>query len=307
MQMSEKKRDYYEVLGLKKDATEDQIKSAYKKLALKFHPDRHANASDKEKEDLKQRFQELVEAYDVLSTPEKKTKYDQFGHTDDMNFQGFQGVDINDIFSSFFGDSGGFSSGKSFNFSFGNQSQGSPFAGFGDDFFNAGRTRVKRAVEFPLPVTIDECFSGCVKKRKITRTLSSGAKEEKILDLCVKPGYKAGTRFTYRDSGDQIGPKTFQDIVFILEVKPTVYKWVNDDLEIEREMNFTDYLAGKSLSLNLPGGREFIMNCHNVENVGTETVFYEKGMPNKNSGRLGNLRVKLALKNSKLKQPINIK
>ena len=98
------KRDYYEVLGLKKEATPEEIKKAYRKLALKYHPDR--NSSDSNAED---KFKEINEAYQVLSNPEKKAKYDQFGSAEGMGGFGFQGGgfsdfgDFGDIFESFFG------------------------------------------------------------------------------------------------------------------------------------------------------------------------------------------------------------
>ena len=76
------KRDYYEVLGVGKDVTPDDLKKAYRKLALKYHPDR--NPGDKEAEE---KFKEAAEAYDVLSNPDKKARYDQFGH-DGLNGQG---------------------------------------------------------------------------------------------------------------------------------------------------------------------------------------------------------------------------
>ena len=96
------KRDYYEVLGVDKTATPDELKKAYRKLALKYHPDR--NPGDKEAEE---KFKEAAEAYDVLSNPDKKARYDQFGMAGMEGGYAQGGMDMNDIFSQFgsiFGD-----------------------------------------------------------------------------------------------------------------------------------------------------------------------------------------------------------
>ena len=122
------KRDYYEVLGVSKTATDDELKKAYRKLAKKYHPD--ANPDNKEQAEVK--FKEINEAYEVLSDPQKRKMYDQFGHEgpsgfgggnpgggyysySTSGFDGFSGFDdfgdLGDIFSSFFG--GGRTSKKS--------------------------------------------------------------------------------------------------------------------------------------------------------------------------------------------------
>ena len=111
--MAENKRDYYEVLGVDKSAGADEIKKAYRKSAMKYHPDR--NPGDKEAEE---KFKELGEAYEVLSDPEKKSRYDQFGFAGvdpsygggaggfGGGFGGFGGFDFGDIFGDFFGGGG---------------------------------------------------------------------------------------------------------------------------------------------------------------------------------------------------------
>ena len=113
--MAENKRDYYEVLGIKKEASADEIKKAYRKSAMKYHPDR--NPGDKEAEE---KFKEVGEAYEVLSDPDKKARYDQYGFAGvDPNFgagaggyggAGFGGFgdfgDLGDIFGEFFGGGG---------------------------------------------------------------------------------------------------------------------------------------------------------------------------------------------------------
>ena len=97
------KRDYYEVLGVAKSATADDIKKAYKKLALKYHPDRHVNDSEADKKAAEEKFKEAAEAYEVLSDPQKRQRYDQFGFAGMGGMGGFsaENMDMSDIFSHF--------------------------------------------------------------------------------------------------------------------------------------------------------------------------------------------------------------
>lgn len=150
------KRDYYEVLGLKKGATEEEIKKAFRKKALKYHPDR--NPDDKVAEE---NFKEVNEAYSVLSDPEKKSKYDRFG---------FAGVDPNAGFGGAGGGFGGFGGAGGFE---------DIFSAFGDMFgggfggFNGGATRngprKGRDLQKNITITFEEAAFGVEKSIKITK------------------------------------------------------------------------------------------------------------------------------------------
>ncbi len=156
-------RDYYDILGVDKSASADEIKTAYKKMAIKYHPDR--NPGDKEAE---AKFKEAAEAYDVLRDPEKRQRYDQFGPEGVKGMGGFggQGMDMNDIFS-MFGDLFGGASG------FGG------FGGFGG--FNAGGGRgggkpVYKGQDQRLRVelTLKEIVNGTTKKFKLKKQIKCG-------------------------------------------------------------------------------------------------------------------------------------
>ena len=156
------KRDYYEVLGIGKNATDAEIKSAYRKLAKKYHPD--LNPGDKEAEE---KFKEVNEANDVLSDPQKRQRYDQFGFAGvDPNYAaangggaggfggGFSGVDLGDIFGDIFG--GGFGGG---------------FSGFGggSSTRTANAPRKGHDIQASVILTFEEAAHGCSKKITINR------------------------------------------------------------------------------------------------------------------------------------------
>ena len=172
------KRDYYEVLGVGKNATPEELKKAYRKLALQYHPDR--NPGDKEAEE---KFKEAAEAYDVLSNPDKKARYDQFGHAglDGNGFGAGGGMNINDIFSQFgdiFGDM--FGSGRGF----------SGFGGFGGGGQSRGRTVMRGSnLRVKVKLTLEEIDKGVEKKLKVNKYVTcrtcggSGAKDNSY-DTC---------------------------------------------------------------------------------------------------------------------------
>ena len=141
--MSQKK-DYYEVLGLSRSANESEIKKAYRKLALQYHPDK--NPGDAKAEEM---FKEAAEAYEVLSDANKKSKYDQFGHAGMNGGGGFSGggMNMDDIFSQF---------GDIFGGSFGGSRRGS-------NYVKGTNLRVK------MKLTLEEIAEGVKKKIKVNK------------------------------------------------------------------------------------------------------------------------------------------
>ncbi|MCF8362131.1 MAG: DnaJ domain-containing protein, partial [Prolixibacteraceae bacterium] len=152
------KRDYYEVLEVTKSASAEEIKKAYRKKALRYHPDK--NPDDKESEE---KFKEAAEAYEVLSNPEKRQRYDQFGHSGMGGASGFSGqnMDMDDIFS-MFGDIFG-----------GHFGGGGGFGGFGG-FGGGGRTRSQRVTKgqnlrVKVKLSLSEIVNGAEKRIKVKK------------------------------------------------------------------------------------------------------------------------------------------
>lgn len=178
------KRDYYEILEVSRDASADELKKAYRKAALKFHPDK--NPGDK---DAEEKFKEAAEAYDVLSNPDKKARYDQFGHAGMSGAAGGAGggysaggFSMEDIFQNFGDIFGG-------HFGGGFSGFGGGFGGFGG---GGGAPRVNRGSDLRVKVklTLKEIANGTVKKLKINKMVAcnkcggSGAKDSGSYQTC---------------------------------------------------------------------------------------------------------------------------
>lgn len=179
------KRDFYEVLGVSKGTSDAEIKKAYRKAAMKYHPDKFAGASEAEKKDAEDKFKEINEAYQVLSDENKKAQYDRFGHAAFENggggagtggFGGFGGggfEDLGDIFGSFFGGGGGFGG----------------FGGFGSQ---QRGPEPGEDLRYNLELTLEEAAKGVEKTLKYKRTGTcsechgTGAEKDSKMHQCSK-------------------------------------------------------------------------------------------------------------------------
>jgi len=264
-------KDYYDILGVSKNASQDEIKKAYRKLARKYHPD-HAGG-DKASED---KFKEISEAYAVLSDEEKRKQYDTYGSEDFQQRYSqediFRGSNIDDILREF-----GFGGGGSFFTSFGRGRKsagrgGARFSfdpesifGFGGGGHQQDTAQMKGGdVESELPVTIQDIFHGTTK----TVSLQSPSGRTEQLTVKIPKGWITGKklRFAGRGQPSPYGGPAGDLYVRSKVVNDPVYKHKDHNLYIEREIKLTDALLGtkiavptvdgKQLSLTIPPGTQ---------------------------------------------------
>lgn len=305
-------KDYYKVLGIQKGATEEEIKKAYRKMALKYHPDKNKTAGAEEK------FKEIAEAYEVLSDKKKRDVYDKYGEEGLSGRNGgggggggttntsytFHG-DPRATFAQFFGTSNPFESFFNMPGMGGNPHQGffndggmdgmeteDPFAslgglgsGLGANFgqpgggrqpfrsqsFNVGSQGARKEkqqdppVEHDLYVTLDDICKGVTKRMKISRRVVAGdgtaKKEEKVLTINVKPGWKSGTKITFQREGDQAPNKIPADIVFIIRDKPHPhFKREGPDLRHSCKISLKEALCGALVDIPTLTGEKIPIN-----------------------------------------------
>ncbi|KAL4199960.1 hypothetical protein AMTRI_Chr03g147380 [Amborella trichopoda] len=322
--------DYYNILKVSRNATDEDLKKAYRRLAMKWHPDKNPNS----KKEAEAKFKQISEAYDVLSDPQKRQIYDQFGEEGlkgqvpppgsgspfpfangggGSKFFHFNSRNAEDIFAEFFGQSqfvavGGFNSagpggGRSVRFH-----DASMFSDFdGENMFRTsnegGPTGPRKAppLENKLPCSLEELYTGSTRKMKISRNVADATgviPVEEILPIDVKPGWKKGTKIIFPEKGHKQPNVVPADVVFVIDEKPhEVFKRDGNDLVVNQKISLVEALTGTTVNLTTLDGRNLNIPITDIISPGYEMVIPKEGMPiAKEPGQKGNLRIKFDVK-----------
>ncbi|MFN3695941.1 MAG: DnaJ C-terminal domain-containing protein [Pseudobdellovibrio sp.] len=241
------KKDFYQLLGVTKSSSADEIKKSYRKLAMQYHPDK--NPGNKAAED---KFKEISEAYEVLSDPEKKKVYDQFGHAGlggaGHSFGGgsqggnpfgrsgnpFGGADINDLFGDMFGDVFG---------------AGRRSGSFGGSAGARSRQQKGSDLRYTLTITFEEASAGCEKIISFMRQV--GSKEEAAkLSVTVPAGVKDGQRLKLSEEGDKPSSGVAGDLYVIIALQEhLLFKREENDVILDLPVKYTDAILGSEVEI----------------------------------------------------------
>lgn len=320
-----KETKLYDLLGISPSAAEPEIKKGYKKAALKYHPDKPTGDEEK--------FKEISEAYDILSSEEKREIYDTYGldaargnapagggpnpfaggaggagGPGGFHFSSSGGghpFSSNDAFNIFeqFSSNGGFGGDDPFSHMFGGMGGGgmgggSPFGGMGGGSSGFSQRRgppraEPTVVTLNLKLTLEELFTGATKKMKLSRKGPTGIKEDKILEINVRPGWKAGTKITFAGEGDYQSDGQRQTIQFVIEEKAhPVFKRDGNDLKCALPLSFKESLLGFDKEVQTIDGRRISISKSQPVQPNQTLSYPGLGMPlSKSPSQRGNLEI----------------
>ncbi|MBS3757564.1 MAG: DnaJ domain-containing protein [Desulfobacterales bacterium] len=294
-------KDYYDILGVSKNASQDEIKKAYRKLARKYHPDH--SGGDKGNEE---RFKEISEAYAVLSDAEKRKQYDTYGSEDFQQRYSqediFRGSNLDDILREF-----GFGGGSFFaNFGRGKKSAGMGGSRFSFDpesifGFGGGGGRQQQTarmkggdVESELPVTIYDIVHGATK----TISLQSPSGNTEQLTVKIPKGWITGKklRFSGRGQPSPYGGPAGDLYIRSKVVDDPMYRQEGHDLYIDREIKLTDALLGTKISVPTVDGKQLSLTIPQGSQHKRKLRLAGRGIPHMKGGGVGDLYVVVNIK-----------
>lgn len=292
--------DYYSLLGIARSVSEDDVKRAFRKLALKWHPDRAADKAEAES-----MFPLVCEAYDVLSHPARRSIFDQYGEFGLKNgipdgMGGFSGGRYafakkpEDVFTAFFGTASPFADLLG------------PIGGAAPDFYGelTGMTAFKPPVKgaplvIQMLVTLGEIYTGATKKLTFTRRvlLKDKTTEEKAetIHLRVAPGWEDGTVATYPAAGDEDVSCETADVQVLMVTQPDP-SWSREGttLHYTAKLSLSEALCGALVAVPTFDGRELSVPVTQVVAPGVTKLVKGEGMPHPVTGARGDLVLKFS-------------
>lgn len=289
--------DYYKVLGVSKEAASDEIKKAYRKLALKYHPDK--NSGNKEYE---AKFKEISEAYAVLSDPEKRRQYDTYGsagfHQRYSREDIFKGFDLNEILRQFGFGNTGFSTS-----SFGNGMGGGPSHRNFNSFFTqngAGKggcggcaQPVKgQDLTYQLTVTLEDVLSGADRQL----TLSKNGKTENV-SVRIPKGIEQGKKLRLKGKGGEAPMGGVPGDLFLkVQLQPhEFYERSGDDLILKKRIHYSEACLGAKVEVESLDGKKFMLSVPSGTNGDSRLRIKGQGLPSGPIGDRGDLYVKIGV------------
>jgi len=293
-------KDYYQILGVSKSASAEEIKKAYRKLAMKYHPDRN-----KENKEAETRFKEISEAYAVLSDPEKRKQYDMFGaegfqqkFTQEDIFKGF---DFSDIFQEFgFGNMGGRKRGGGsgifenlFSGSAGGprySSRRDPFGSFFTGFGGSPKAPKGQDVVYELPVHLQDI----VRTSQKTISYRMGGKHEQV-KVTIPAGIADGKKLRLSGMG-QPGPDGGAPGDLYIKIKVQdhpLFTREDNDLYLNKEITFSEAALGTTIEVPTIDGKRLNLKVPAGSQSGSRMRLRCHGMPKMNGGGRGDAYVKL--------------
>lgn len=270
----------YDILGINKSANNEEIKKAYKKLAMKWHPDRNLSNP----EIAAQKFKKISDAYSILSDNKKKKNYDNFGFMNDNNSE----VNPEDIFKN------AFNSKSNFSFNHFNNDFDNIFNQFNnsrrESNFNVNQSK---KITKEIMIDLEDLYYGISKKIKITTSKLNGSKVEKVLDIPIKAGYKEGTKITYTGVGNEHYNSPPDDIIFIIkEKKHLIFRRDGNNLFLDLKIKFKDIINNKKIEIQTLDKKklQFTCNFEDIDEWNVTKKIPNKGMPYRNKNN--NLNIK---------------
>lgn len=282
-------KDFYQILGVTKNSSEEEIKKAYRKLAMKFHPDK--NPGDKKSEE---KFKEISEAYDVLSDPTKKKNYDQFGSPDGNPFAHQQNEGGNPFSRS--SSSSSYSS-ESFSDIFGDLFGNTDSFGAGGGFGQRTRSRAPARgadLRYTLTISLEEAYSGAEKIIYFAR--QKGIKEENSkLSVTVPAGVKEGQRLKLSGEGDHPQGSTAGDLFVIINLQQhLLFKREDTDVTLDLPVKYTEALLGTEVEIPTLSGKSQI-KIPSGTTTGQVLRLKGKGFPRLNTNQHGDMLVRIII------------